>query len=442
MRTVRWSVVCVFVCFAAAAESAPLLPTELDSAIRSSMNNHPDVVSANRQSSASASEVKAGEFRWYPQITASYSNGSRSVSSSGGDNSKLISLGIRQSIWDGGRINSAYDISKATQYADSSQEGYAREQIGMRVSDAYFAVVRARAALAVAQKNVEEHQALHSIISRRSDAGLNARSDVVLAVTRLQQAKAILEQVKGQLGNANASYFSVVNEHPPEVMGGVGDLGQAGSLATLIDSAKSRSRVLAKLRYELDAAEANVRFKKAELMPNLYASVNRIQYPQGGLYYPDETRLMVNIEWQNDIALSKRFHVDSAEYKVMGAKSALESADRQISQAVTESWEGLVSAQRRVEELNKYSESALETVSMFRSQFTVGRRSWPDVLNSLQDAYSSKNQLVDAKYQEAVTRLRLAFMVGEFDSYVSLSEDGRGATNDVMLTGSKFAVSR
>ena len=54
-------------------------------------------------------------------------------------------------------------------------------------------------------------------------------------------------------------------------------------------------------------------------------------------------------------------------------------------------------------------------MQLFKRQFTIGRRSWPEVMNTLQDLYAARNQKVDARYAAMSSRMRLAFLGGEMD---------------------------
>jgi outer membrane protein TolC len=122
--------------------------------------------------------------------------------------------------------------------------------------------------------------------------------------------------------------------------------------------------------------------------------------------------------------MSAKSQVKAGEYRwyaVEAAKQAVSSEERKLTQTSTAFWADYTTALNRSLELEKFSASAEETVRLFKRQFTIGRRSWPEVTNTLQDLYSAQTQKVDAKYAAMSSRIKLAFVTGEFDDLLNLS---------------------
>jgi len=399
------------------------LPPELGLAIKAAITHHPEVNMAESDVLAAKAIVEAGGYRWYPKVEVSSRMGSNQ---SGGAGNRSLNLVLKQSLWDAGRVDADYDSAKASESVSLSAEVATQEDIGTRASSAYFSVSRARAQKQVARRSVEDHRNLYNSVDRRKVAGLGSLSDVTLASSRLQQAIASEVQWQGEINRAEAAYLSVVNELPPDAMPELDVWEVDGELKDFITVAKVRSPVLQKLRNQLLVAEANVKSKKAQQFPTLYASVDHASYLGGatGSLYQDDTRFTVNFEWQNDVALTQRYQVEAAEQKVISARYAVESAERQLVETLTGYWQDYTTSRQRRDELKKFEDSAAETVGMFRRQFSIGRRSWPEVMNSLQDLYGAQNQQVEAKYQVMTARLKIAFLIGEMDEYLRLANDG------------------
>jgi len=197
--------------------------------------------------------------------------------------------------------------------------------------------------------------------------------------------------------------------------------GKQGVIIGLIN----RSPSLQKIREEVKAAEATVNSRKAQLYPTLYARVDNTHYFGSGPM-DNDTRFSINFEWQNDVALSQRYQIEAAQHMVMASNRMLESEERKLTEAARNYWEDYITALNRSDELARFQASAIETVQLFKRQFTIGRRSWPEVMNSLQDLYSAQNQRVDAKYQAMSSRLRLAFVSGEMDSLLGNQSQNNG----------------
>jgi adhesin transport system outer membrane protein len=398
--------------------AAPVLPPEMERAIRSAMQTHPEVMLADAQMLSARAQVAAGDYRWFPRAEV--------AASSGKSGDRYSAIGLRQTLWDAGRLDADFDVVKASESAAVSGKYAAMESVGMAASIAYLNVARTREQLIVARQNVEEHQKLYSSVVKRNSGGIGSKSDVTLATSRLQQAIASTKQWEGELGRAESSYLSVIGDSPPAdtlpllTLWDVPD-GKQGVIIGLIN----RSPSLQKIREEVKAAEATVNSRKAQLYPTLYARVDNTHYFGSGPM-DNDTRFSINFEWQNDVALSQRYQIEAAQHMVMASNRMLESEERKLTEAARNYWEDYITALNRSDELARFQASAIETVQLFKRQFTIGRRSWPEVMNSLQDLYSAQNQRVDAKYQAMSSRLRLAFVSGEMDSLLGNQSQNNG----------------
>lgn len=391
----------------AVANETGSLPEEMLAAIRSATQAHPDVMSANAQMLSARSQVEAGAYRWYPKAEVAVRTGER------GD--RYSTMGLNQTLWDNGKINADFDAVKATEQAAISAKTAAMREIAMAAASAYLNVARSREQKAVAQENVNEHRILHTSVLRRNDNGIGSKSDVTLTTSRLQQARAAERQWQGAVERAEAEYFSVVGA---AVVAGNLSLPTSwdvpGGQDALMTRVVEHSPSMRKLRYEVGVAEAMVTSARAQLFPALFARVDNTQYFGSGPF-DNDTRFSVNLQWQNDVALTQRYRVDAAQHKVEAAKYAVDAEERKLIQSAKNYWADYMTAVSRIDELSKFSESAMETVKLFKRQFTIGRRSWPEVTNTLQDLYAARSQKVDAVYAAMASRIQLAIVGGELD---------------------------
>lgn len=399
---------------AMAAPDQPRIPDELLMSIRSAMQTHPNVMAADSKMLSAKSQVEAGGYRWYPKAEVSLRTGER------GD--RYSTIGLNQTLWDFGKINADFEAVKAGELSALSGKNVAMQTIGMAAAIAYLDVARAREQKVVAEENVSEHRKLHSSVLKRGNGGIGSKSDVTLTTSRLQQARAIEKNLNGVVAKSEAVYFSVVGVPVeasvlPLIASWDVAGGESGLMARVIERAPSMQR----LREEVKVAEATVDSKRAQLYPTLYARVDNTRYYGSGSF-DNDTRFSVNFQWQNDVALTQRFQVDAAQHMVTAAKRELEAEERVLVQTASNYWADYTTALSRSEELNKFSESAAETVKLFKRQFTIGRRSWPEVTNTLQDLYSARSQYVDAKYAAMASRMQLAFVGGEMDDLLILDQ--------------------
>lgn len=252
--------------FAGSVAAEPVLPLEMERAINTAIQTHPEVMIADSQMLSARSQVTAGGYRWYPRAEISARTGKS------GDRYSVI--GLQQTMWDAGKLNADFDAVKATESAAAAGKSATLESVGMASALAYLNVARSREQLQVAEANVNEHQKLHASVVKRNGGGIGSKSDVTLATSRLQQAIASVKHWEGELGRAEAAYVSMVGAPPVDgtlPLPALWDVpnGEQGLIAGLIN----RSPSLQKLREEIKVAEATVLSKKAQLYPTLYARI-------------------------------------------------------------------------------------------------------------------------------------------------------------------------
>lgn len=184
--------------FVGSVAAEPVLPLEMERAISTAIQTHPEVMIADSQMLSARSQVTAGDYRWYPRAEVSARTGKS------GDRYSV--LGLQQTLWDAGKLNADFDAAKATESAAVAGKFAILESVGMASALAYLNVARSREQLQVAEDNVNEHQKLHASVVKRNGGGIGSKSDVTLATSRLQQAIASVKHWEGELGRAEAAY--------------------------------------------------------------------------------------------------------------------------------------------------------------------------------------------------------------------------------------------
>ena len=387
------------------------LPEMMLEAIRSAIKTHPEVLKADSEMQSAKSQVKAGEYRWLPTAEVGVRTGES------GD--RYSTMGINQPLWDGGKRNADFDAVKAGASAAYAGKYLSMQSLGIAATDAYFGLALARERLLVAEANVHEHKKLYASVDKRNIGGVGSKSDASLATSRLQQALAAEKQAQGEVLKAEAIYLAVIGAKPSsEQIQEMTPWDLPGDQDGLLEKAVNRSPSLKKLRDEVKVAEANVASSRAQLFPTMFARVDNTRYFGSGPF-DNDTRFSVNMQWQNDVALTQRFRIEAAQHAVAAAQHALASEERVLKQTAANYLADYIAATKRKEELERFSKSAIETVGLFKRQFTIGRRSWPEVMNTLQDLYIAQTQKAEASYAMLISRMRLAFLVGEMDEYIN-----------------------
>lgn len=389
-----------------------VVPDSFAVAVRSAVDSHPRSFAARSALGAADSIVAAGDYRWAPVINSSVRSGKT------GDRGATIS--VRQPIWDGGRIEADHESALAKSRQAGAEFDEVIDDLRSRAALAYLNVARFRELLIFAEKNVGEHLAARASIVAREKGGLGTRSDVVMVESRLRQAQSTVRQIRGELEKAVTTFRSVIGVDPP-VDAGDFAFGELPSLEHSQNIAEERSPELRKLRAQVEAARAAARAVMAQASPVLSAQLSRTHYLGSAAYaeYLNTTngdwRFGFNLEWQGDVGVSQRFRAQSADRQADSLAASAEAALREVREQVAGYWTDVNTASARFSSLRGAADAAAETVVLFRRQFIIGRRSWPEVVNALSDLYQANAQLTDARYAMFVSAARMAVILGAFD---------------------------
>lgn len=364
-----------------------------------SLTNHPSINAKRSAFMAARAELEGVNWQRFPtpSIEASAINNQKSMSA----------LKVQQPIWTGGRINAGIDGAEANQKAAEVAIEEARRDIVQKVITAFAEAQRQQLRLDYAVKNVREHEKLLKLIQRRVDQQISPQVDRDFAKARLMQAMNELSITNQALSNALNQLTQLsgqqVNKISP-MKTDISDLPMTKMAA--LDQALASSPVLSRIGFEEEAAGADISSKRSNYMPQVSVRVEK------GLASTIPDRLMLVLEAQPGAGLSAVSGVDAAIAKRESIRRNKEVARLDIQERITTDWNELVASRQRVENAIQGRVMANEVSDSYSRQFTTGKKSWIDVLNSVRESVQSEQAVADAEGQLIAAALRLKLATG------------------------------
>lgn len=392
-------------CLLPLAVPAIAAPLSLDAALDKAASTHPVV--AQRQAELRAAERDQEGARWgrFPTLSAE----SAPLEEGGAQ----TTLRVQQPLWTGGRISAQIDAADKRQVAAAENVGLAREDLLLRTVSAYAELWRAELRAQAARANVVEHERLHEMIQRRVDSEVSPRADVTLAAARLQQARNEAIQAGALADSASASLAQLVGEadftlQPPQHLPPL-----AHSRADATAAALSRAPELAVQQARIDAANAEVAVSRATLLPQLVVGHEQ----RMGSLLPGQSRdfTYVAVQYQPGAGLSAASATAAASARAEGARDALAAARREIEQRVTNEWNLAVALRAQLPHTADLVGATREVVDSYMRQYTVGRKSWIDVLNAQRELTQALYSQADARTGALASTVRLRILVGDHE---------------------------
>ena len=318
-----------------------------------------------------------------------------------------------------------------TALADT-QFGIARQDLVLRVAEAYFNVLNAQDALdAVTQLRTAAAEQLE-LAKTSFEVGTVTITDVHEAQSRFDLASAQEIAAQNQLEVARQTLAQVIGKQPEPLAGlreGVAlQRPQPENIADWVAAAESGSFGVQAQQLAREIAAREVERARAGHLPtvDIVASHGVNNRPQPSTDRSEAT----TIGLQLNLPLYAGGRVSSVSREAaalrMKADADLEDARRSAALAARQSWLGVTSGMAQVKALEAARVSSLSALEANKLGYEVGVRINIDVLNAQTQLADTLQQLSRARYDTLLAQLRLKAAAG------TLGEDDVAAINALL----------
>lgn len=373
---------------------------------KQALATHPAIQAKLSSSAAARAELAGASWQRYPTPSIELNNDS--------NNARTTLLRLQQPLWAGGRIDAGIDAAHSRHRASETATQETMQEIVLRVIAAYVEALRQQARQETVVQGVQHHERLLGLITRRVEHDASPRVDQELAQSRLYQAKNDLSSVSQALANAltqlsQLSGMPVRGVSPLDIDKLLGE-----SKESLLEQAIAWSPTLRRIAFEEEAAQAEVELKRASYMPQVSLRYEHAQTsaPLNGIPAYSTSRVLLVVEAQTGAGLSALTGVDAAIARREAARQQRDAALRDLRERISIDWDELLAARTRLENATLASRGSKEVYESYTRQYTAGRKTWLDVLNTVRESTQSDVAATDASAQAAAASLRLRLATG------------------------------
>jgi outer membrane protein len=316
-----------------------------------------------------------------------------------------------------------YQQGKLSVAVSEAQFAQARQDLVVRVSQAYFDVLAAQDALASVQAQKAAITEQLASAKRNFEVGTatitdtheaQARFDLAVAQEFAAQSdldikRAALEQIIGKPANDLASLRPGVQLTGP----------QPAQLETWVDNAQSRNYRVIGGEFNREIAQREIGRLQAGHLPTVDMVASRDYRDLRGRTSTDANdniRDGTTVGVQVNIPLFSGFSVSSQVREAVAlserARADLENARRTAAQEARQAFLGVNSGLAQVRALEAAEISSRSALDSNRLGYEVGVRINIDVLNAQQQLYVTRRDLSRARYDTLVNSLRLKSAAG------------------------------
>ena len=393
----------------------------LNEVLGRTLAEHPEVQASLNKVKAQDKAVKAAKSEYWPTLDVAGGAGkvNRQQDGSAVDDKTLtgyeLSASFKQSLFSG--FSTVHGVKSARQKnkAETWRLQATLEDVGLKVIDAYLKVLERRDLVELSEENLKDHDEIYQQIEQRARQGIARSSDLAQIEGRRARASANLINARNNLIDAESEYLALVGDMP-------GFLEQPGSYNLVLPESLKEALQLARENHPgLQAAIFDARSSQSQ-----YATAKSTFYPTldfeidhswdensvGNEGRTTDTTAMLRLRYNLFRGGGDRARMQESAYRAEESRAQRERVDRNLEERMRIAWTALemIGEQRAFLELHE--SSSQETVSAYRKQFNIGKRTLLDLLDGENELFQASRSLLSATYQLAFARYRILAAAG------------------------------
>jgi len=377
-------------------------PLSINQALSTALEFHPLILSRRGDYEASRSDLDAARWSRFPSIS--------SAAQTALDGLDQTSAGIIQPIWSGGRLSGQVESALARSKMALADVDDARQIVLTDTANSFLELTRALIKKDIAQSNVVEHQRLFEIIQRRALAATSPDVDVQLADARLSYAKSQELQVASSKQIARSQLEQLIGIEVHDIKLPSEPKMTIELLSELENAAIAYSPTLRQLRSKSNNLKAEVKVASSVLYPQVSLGYER-QFGEL-LFAQEREQIFLSVEFQPGAGMSARALTSAANSRLKANYNEIEAAQRELRRQVQIAWQEREAARGQLLPSRRLVSATKEVVESYLRQYTVGRKSWLDVLNAQREFVQAEFTLSDYRVLLLNSSYRLQILSG------------------------------
>lgn len=317
----------------------------------------------------------------------------------------------------------AYKQSQALAASAEAQLSFARQDLLLRVAQAYFDLLSAQQVLAAATANTAAMKAQDDKGRTQLSLGSGSRLEASEAKAKYEMARARELSVRHELINKQQALRRITSEMPGNLYGLKPDFPLVqptpSSINAWIRMAEQDNPQLRTLHFNVKAAKQEVERARAGHYPTLDLVAQYSNADSTGSVYTSATSetLIKSVGARLELPIFQGGIVNSKVREAVGnlekARGEYDDAMRETVAQVTQHFNGVINGIDQVRALEQALVSSREASRANRVGLEVGSRNLVDLLNAEQQVYEVTRDLAKARQDYIMSRLRLMAYAGK-----------------------------
>ena len=404
--------------FSFAGNDTDLPALKIKEALALAVKYHPLISAKELEYQAAKSDLNAARWSIFPNASFSFRGFQKDDEQDLPDQEVLT---VSQPVWTGGKLSGNVSLAKAKRDVAQFALVEAEQRLLEDTARAVIELGLAEAKINISLNNVKEHERLFGIIERRVQASTSPEVDLRLARARLAFSRSQLLQNSNAREVAKATLEQLIGRPVSRVTISKDYGFNKKPLPANEDAAVSFSPKIRKMRAEIDGLKALEKVSKSSLHPQLSIGYEK-RYGELSANEDDE-QVFLGLEFQPGAGFSALSSINVSQARKAALLDSLRALERDIRREVQITWREIAAAEMQLSPTNLLVESTADVVSSYLRQYTVGRKSWLDVLNAQRELVQARQSLEDHKASLNIASYKMQILVGDLNRKIVLNQN-------------------
>ncbi len=377
----------------------------IQEAVSTMLQTNPEVRSSAYNRLGRDEEVRQARAGYLPEVNFTAGYGLQSIQEPVNDerSAQEVVLSLRQNIFTGLATKNEVERQKARVNSQAYSLQSTSENTALRTTEVYLNVLRQQELLRLAEENLDSHLRITDQINLRSGAGVASTSDSDQAAGRASLAQANVVATQANLIDAQTNYLAVVGHLPNDLTEPTISVHLLpASLADAEAAAVKMHPTLKSADADLEARQEQYEVARAPYLPIIDLEVDQrwnrdidIDNRQGS-----DERIIAMIRLRYNFFRGFRDEARKAEtvQLISEAREIKNNTHRQVVESIRLSWMAYQAVNDQIKYLEQRVDSITGTADSYVKQFSLGKRTLLDVLDTEAEVIDAKRSLVEARY--------------------------------------------
>jgi len=400
------------------------------------VQTNPQMTAAQENRRAQVYELRQGRGLYLPSVDLSLGAGPEWTETRTINPSKTMprydsQLRLTQLLFDGFGREAKIEQRAARLDAAALRVAERAEALSLDAAEVYLDVLRNQGLVRIAEENVVNHEETLAEVTDRVEAGQTGIGDQQQAQVRLTAAREALVRAEQDRDDAVARFIRIVGVAPE-------DLEPAPSVTSMLPSSGNEAAALAvrsspavaSSAAQVDEAVAQHRDAASPYYPtvNLELTGSRNRNVDGTRGMDNDASAMVRVTWnlyRGGIDTARRTEL---AHRIGESRAQTMDLERSIAEEARLSWNALQAARRRVEILSEQVVTNAQVTETYSQEFQIGQRDLLDLLDSENELFLSRSDLLSAEQVAQFAEYRLLAVMGKLTEALNVAMPGEAAT--------------